>query len=95
MDLLFRLGKDGAGFENIEKAKTFFIKTLPSRDSSHFYDVVKRNRSLRSGDTIFFTYDSYIIAKAMFTGEIKTNQKRHPKYIIGHKLINIQLIDVS
>jgi hypothetical protein len=95
MDLLFRLGKNAGGFEVIQKAKDFFNKTLPSRDRSFFYDVVKRDKSLNDGDTIYFAYDSYILAKATYAGEIKTVPDRDTKYIHGHKLKNIQLLDSS
>lgn len=95
MDLLFRLGKKEGGFKDIEKAKTFFRETILSRDDSHFYDVFNRSKNLNSGDTIYFTFDSYIVAKATFVGEIKIDRKRSKKYIYGHKLKNIQLLDIS
>ncbi len=95
MDLLFRLGKKEGGFKDIEEAKTFFRKTIILRNNSYFYDVVSRGRNLNSGDNIYFTFDSYIVAKAIFTGEIKINHKRSKKYIHGHKLKNIEILDVS
>lgn len=95
MDLLFRLGKKKGGFKDIEKARAFFRETILSRDDSHFYDVVKRDKNLNNGDTIYFTFNSYIIAKTTFTGEIKTDPDRSEKYIHGHKLKNIQLLDLS
>ncbi len=98
MDLLFRLGKKEGGFKNLELAKYFFTETIFSRDKSHFHDVVNRGKKLDNGDTIFFSYDSYIIAKGTFTGEVKINRNRvkaKNKFVYGHKLKDIQLLDAS
>jgi len=98
MDLLFRLGKKERGFQNIESARYFFTDTIFSRDKSHFHDVVNREKSLNDGDKIFFSFDSYIIAKGTFTGKVKINRDREKaknKCVYGHKLKDIQLLDAS
>jgi len=92
MDLLFRLSQDVIGFEDIEEAKSFFTDILPKRDRNYFFHS-KRMRKLKENDVIYFSYDSYIVAKAIFMGEIKTIPDRDIKFIHGHRLNNIQIID--
>ena len=92
MDLLFRLSQDVIGFEDIEEAKSFFTDILPKRDRNYFFHS-KIMRKLKENDVIYFSYDSYIVAKAIFMGEIKTIPDRDIKFIHGHRLNNIQIID--
>ena len=93
MDLLFRLSKTVEGFEDIDNTKYFFSDILASRDENHFFDVVKREDNLISGDQIYFVYDSYIVAKATFSGIIIVDRERDDKYIYGHQLIDLSIID--
>lgn len=93
MDLLFRLKQKIDGFENIERTKEFFSKTLLIRDKNYFYDSVKRGDRLQKDDVIYFAYDSYIIAKGIYTGDILPNLERDEIYIYGHKLKDIQILD--
>ena len=95
MNLLFRLSKTVVGFENIDNTKYFFSDILPSRDTNHFYDVVKREENLNENDVIYFVYDSYIVAKAIFTGNILIDINRDDKYIYGYGLQNLELINAS
>jgi len=93
MNLLFRLSQDIGGFENIESTKSFFTDILPTRDSNYFFHSKKIGDRLKENDTIYFSYDSYIVAKAIFLGEIKTLPNRDIKFIHGHKLENIEIIN--
>lgn len=94
MDLLFRLSQKEQDFENIDVAKQFFSDTIPKRDKNYFYDT-RQNHQVAKGEKIVFTYDSYIVATGIFEGEIIKNSKRDKKYIYGHKLSNIQIIDTD
>ncbi len=95
MDLIFRLSQDKVeGFENIEKTKKFFSEILPKRDKNYFFHTKKMNKKkLQKGDTIYFSYDNYIVAKAKFMGEIKTENDRNEKFIHGHKITEIEIIN--
>jgi hypothetical protein len=94
MNLLFRLSQNIDGFENIENTKDFFANILPTRDKNYFFNTKKFNKDkIKTNETIYFSYDSYIVAKANFLGEIKTLPERDDKYIHGHKLENIEIID--
>ena len=89
MNLIFRLSKDDPDLKDPE---IFFTDTLIKRDDKYFYDSNKR-RNIDKGNTIYFLYDSKIIAIGIFDGEILENRKRSEKYIYGHKLKNIQIIN--
>lgn len=93
MDLLFRLSKSVDGFNDIHEAKEFFRVILPKRNNNHFYNVNKFGETLTYGDIIYFAYDSILVAKATYLGAIKTNKDRSPKFIYGHKVNNIQILD--
>ncbi len=93
MNLLFRLNKKVEGFKNIENTKSFFKDILPTRDSNYFFHSKKIGDRLKENDTIYFSYDSYIVAKATFLGEIKTLPNRDIKFIHGHKLNNIKIVN--
>lgn len=95
MNLLFRLSQDIDGFENIENTKDFFLNILPKRDNSYFFNKRKFNKDkIKKNEIIYFTYDGYIVAKANYLGEIKTIPNRlNSKYIHGHKLENIEIIN--
>jgi len=93
MNLLFRLSQDIGGFENIESTKSFFTDVLPTRDSNYFFHSKKIGDRLKENDTIYFSYNSYIVAKAIFLGEIKTLPNRDIKFIHGHKLNNIKIVN--
>jgi hypothetical protein len=92
MNLLFRLSQDIVGFEDIESTKDFFLNTLPTRDKNYFFNTKKFSKDkIKMNDVIYFSYDRYIIAKAIFMGEIETLPDR--KFIYGHKLENIEIIN--
>jgi hypothetical protein len=95
VDLLFRLSQDKVeGFEDIVKTKNFFNETLPMRDKNYFFHTKKMNeKKLQYGDVIYFSYDNYIVAKATFLGEIKSDTLRDEKFIYGHKLNNVEIIN--
>lgn len=93
MDLLFRLNQDVEGFGDVNETKMFFREVLPERDKNYFYSTKKYNERLKCGDTIYFVYNSYLVAKAIFLGEIETNTGRDEKYIHGHKVVNVQILD--
>lgn len=95
MDLLFRLSQDKVeGFENIVETKNFFNKVLSRRDKNYFFHTKKMNeKKLQNGDIIYFAYDNYIVAKAKFLGEIKPDTLRDEKFIYGHKLNNVEVIN--
>ncbi|MDY0264544.1 MAG: hypothetical protein RBR12_05100, partial [Sulfurospirillum cavolei] len=69
MDLLFRLRQKEEGFEDIDATKQFFLNTIPDRDKNYFYDT-RQNHQVSQGEKIVFTFDSYIVATAIFEGEI-------------------------
>lgn len=94
MDLLFRLNRKTEGFENLENANYFFQYTLPEIEGNYFNDTVRRSSKLQEGDQIYFTYNNYIIAKAVFCGEIKES-KSDPPYFYGHKVRAIQILDAQ
>jgi len=97
MDLLFRLSKDRKdkdGFSSIGKTKLFFTNDLPRRDNNYFFHTRKISQ-MNSGDTIYFSYDGYLVAKAIFEGEVKTDKERNKKFIQGHKVADIQLLNTS
>lgn len=94
MDLLFRLSKDIDGFSSIEETKSFFLNILPERDKNYFFHT-KKISQMNSGDIIYFSYDGYIVAKAIFDGEIITDEERDEDFIEGHKVKNIQIINSS
>jgi len=94
MDLLFRLSKDINGFSSIEETKLFFLNILPQRDKNYFFHT-KKISQMDSGDTIYFAYDGYIVAKAIFGGQIITDKERDKYFIEGHKVKNIQIINSS
>ena len=94
MDLLFRLRQKEEGFEDIDATKQFFLNTIPDRDKNYFYDT-RQNHQVSQGEKIVFTFDSYIVATAIFEGEIIKNSKRDKKYIYGHKISNIQIINTN
>ena len=94
MNILFRLSQNIEGFQDIEETKEFFEKVLPKRDNNYFYNVNKLQQ-INLGDTIYFAYAGYIVAEAIFTGEIIENFERDEKYNFGHKLTNIKIIDYS
>ena len=95
MDLIFRLSKDKVeGFEDIVKTKNFFNEILPTRDNNCFFHT-KNMQQLQKGDIIYFVYDNFIVAKARFLGEIKTDKNRDEKFIYGHKITDVEIIDSS
>ncbi len=95
MNLLFRLSKDKLeGFANILETKKFFNEVLPTRDNNYFFHTKRMNeKKLQKGDIIYFVYDNYIVAKADFFGKIKSDRLRDEKFIFGHKINNIEIIN--
>ena len=94
MNLLFRLGKNDENFSSREEAIDFFEDVLPNRDKNYFFHT-KIMKQLTRGDIIYFSYDGFIIAKAIFQEEIKIDKNRDEKFINGHKVENIQMINSS
>ncbi len=94
MDLLFRLKKNINNFENEEKEKKFFINTLKEKDNNCFFHT-KKIRQSKEGDTIYFAFDGYIIAKAIYSGNIIVDQDRDEDFVNGHALRDIYIIDNS
>lgn len=94
MDLLFRLNKEMEGFGDISEAKQFFSETLPTDDNNHFYSV-KVLQGLDYGDKIYFSYDSYLVASAIFMGEITNEPKRDEKFKHGHRVKDVEILDVD
>ncbi len=94
MNLLFRLSQRIDGFEDIENTKSFFKNILPTRDNNYFFNTKKFSKDkIKENEIIYFSYDSYIVARANFLGEIKTLPDRDEKYIHGHKLQNVEIIN--
>jgi hypothetical protein len=95
MNLLFRLGKNDEYFSSLEEAIDFFKDVLPNRDKNYFFHT-KIMRQLKRGDIIYFSYDGFIIAKAIFQEEeINKDKNRDEKFIYGHKVGDIQTINSS
>ncbi len=92
MDLLFRLSIDG--FLSVEDTKIFFLNILPKRDNNYFFHTRKISH-INQEDIIYFSYNGYMVAKAIFDGQIVTDKDRDEKFIKGHKLKNIQIINSS
>ena len=95
MNLLFRLSQDVEGFENIKSTKDFFSNIFPERDKNYFFNTKKFSKDkIKKDEIIYFSYDGYIVATANYLGEIKTIPDRfNSKYIHGHKLDNIEIIN--
>ncbi len=93
MNLLFRLSQNVVGFEDIKKTKDFFKNILPLEDDNHFFHTKKMGDRLKENDTIYFSYNNYIVAKAIYRGIIKTIPERDEKFIHGHKIENIKIIN--
>ncbi len=94
MDLLFRLKKDINAFKTETQAKDFFKNTIKSRDNNYFFHT-KKIRQSQKGDIIYFAFEGYIIAKAIYGGNIIINQIRDKDFINGHELNDIFIIDGS
>ena len=92
MDALFRLNQDVDGFSSIDETKYFFRETLPKRDGNYFFHT-KKMRGIETNDKIYFSYNGYIVAKAYFDGEIKTDKERDEDFVQGHKVKNIEIVD--
>jgi hypothetical protein len=92
MNLLFRLSQDVDSFENIDKSRNFFKEILPQRDNNYFFHSKKIGERLKENDIIYFSYDSHIIAKAIYENVIETNTERDEKFIHGHKIKHIEII---
>ena len=94
MNLLFRLDQGSTDFEDIEKARLFFKSTIRDRDDNYFYD--SRNlKQIDCGEKIYFSYDSQVVAIAIFTGNTTENKDRDEKFIYGHQLSHIRIIEHS
>jgi len=88
MTLLFRL----TSFEDIEEVKYYFENILPERDSNYFFNVNKLQQ-IGENETIYFSFGGCLVASAIFTGDIIEDSHRNEKFIFGHKLKNIKIID--
>jgi hypothetical protein len=94
MDLLFRLSQDIEGFEDIKETKYFFENTLKERDENYFYNTKKFSlKKINNNDSVYFSYDGYIVAEAIFCGDIIDNSQRSSEYRYGHKLRNIKIVN--
>jgi len=90
MTLLFRL----KNFEDIDEVKDYFKNILPKRDNNYFFNV-SRLKQIEENEIIYFSFSGYIVATATFMGEIITDTKRDKKFIFGHKLTNIKIVNPS
>lgn len=92
MNLLFRFtlntNNNENYFETIEDAIEFFRDTLPTRQGKRFYTDRGRPH-LERGDTIYFAYNSYIIATGEFTDQIIDEERIEDEHGLG--LENIRL----
>ena len=88
MTLLFRL----KSFEDIDEVKDYFKNILPKRDNNYFFNV-SRLKQIEENEIIYFSFSGYIVATATFTGEKIEDKQRDEKFIFGHKLSNIQIIN--
>ncbi|MBP1681027.1 MAG: endonuclease [Proteobacteria bacterium] len=94
MDLLFRLGKnvDAFGELDIHGAREYFYETLPKERHNFFFDFRKRNpEKFYKGSTVYYSFDGYIVAKAVYTGKYKQDLK-NIQYPHGYKMTNIEII---
>jgi hypothetical protein len=91
MDLLFRLKKGIENFADKDETKHFFREILPNRDSHCFFDV-NRKRQIKANDTIYFTYDGFVVATATFLGDIIEDFERDKKYVFGHRVKDIKIV---
>lgn len=90
MNLLFKLDPKVKGFATIKEAKYFFNSELPLRDN-YFYNVNTISQ-IKPNEIIYFSLTGYIVAKAIFTGDIIRNEERD-KFKIGHKVKNVEIIE--
>ena len=88
MKLLFRLKY----FETKEEVENYFKNTLPTRDKNYFFNVNKL-KQIEQNETIYFSFLGYIVATATFMGEIKIDRERNEKFIFGHKLSNVKILN--
>jgi len=94
MDLLFRLKKGIENFEDKDKTKHYFREILPNRDNYRFFDV-NRKKQIKANDTIYFIYDGFIVATATFLGDIIEDIKRDKKYVFGHRVKDIKIVNTE
>ncbi len=90
MNLLFKLDPKLKGFTTIAEAKDFFKNELPLRDN-YFYNG-KTILKIKMEDIIYFSLKGFIVAKAVFAGDIIENNDRD-ELKIGHKVKNVELVD--
>lgn len=88
MNLLFRL----KNFDDIPQAKEYIAKVLPKRDNYYFFNN-NRLQQINKNETIYFSFLGYIIASAIFEGERIKDEERDEKFIFGHKLSDVKVID--
>lgn len=88
MKLLFRL----TSFETLEEVKDYFQNTLLQRNSHYFFNP-KKLQQIKLNETIYFSFKSYIVATATFMDEVIVDTERDDKFIFGHKLNDIKLIN--
>ncbi len=85
MDILYRLGKE---HNNVENAKLFFADILPNHRNNCFFD--KKIWNIDAGEVFYFSINSYIISKGIFTGIIIDGDEDYP---YGYELKDIVIID--
>ena len=88
MKLLFRLKH----FQDIEEVQDYFKNIITKRDDNYFFNN-KKLKQININETIYFSFSGYIVATAIFMGEIIINTARDDKFIYGHKLMNIKIIN--
>ena len=88
MQLLFRL----TSFETKKEVREYFENILLQRDNNCFFNT-KKLQQIELNETIYFSFESYIIVTATFMDEIIVDTKRDEKFIFGHKLSDIKLIN--
>ena len=62
-----------------------------SEGNNYFYHT-RKLRQIRKNETIYFSFDGYLIATGVFLDNIIEDRNRDSKFIFGHQLSNIQII---
>ena len=86
--LLFRL----KSFNDVLEVKDYFKSELLKRDNNYFFNV-NRLQQIKCNETIYFSFDGYLVATGIFMGKIVEDREKDDKFIFGHQLANIKIID--
>jgi predicted HNH restriction endonuclease len=93
LNLVFRLSPKG-GFSSFNDVTKYFSNKLINENKFFFFETGER-RNLNAGDSIYYLFESVLVAKAKFNGDIKYDMKRHKKFNVGHKLSEIKTYQSS